>query len=300
MAATLPYNRQLKLAQVLAQWPHWHCDPRLTEAPGLDATLEPGFSNTSFRVSHRDGRAFVVRLDGVEAVNHGINRQIEWHALHLAHRAGLAPRPCYFNPELGATVCAYLPPDEDQRDRPADIATLLRRIHALPAVHYRLDLGERIARYQHQCARLSSSHLRQLAPFETLVARLLDWQRHSNPEPVLCHNDLLAANRLYSGGRLWALDWEYCAMGSRWFDLAVVCCDDGWREEDREALLQAYLQRPPKPAERRDLARYSVLYRYIELLWFASVSPDTTDWQGKLAGLEGAAARDQSGGYAAE
>lgn len=287
MAAALPHGQRLKLAQTLAQWRQWDCDPPLPGEPEYVSPLGAGHGNTCLRVTAADGRGFAVRLDGIEPAQHGISRQAEWRALQRAHAAGLAPAPRYFNPELGALVCDYLPPDADQPDRPADIAALLRNIHALPAVHYRLDLGERIRRYQHHCDRSSPEHLRQLAPFEPLVEQLLEDARR-DPEPVLCHNDLLAGNRLYSGGRLWALDWEYCAMGSRWFDLAVVCCGDERSEASGEALLRAYLQRAPRAAECRELARYGVLYRYIELLWFASVAPEATDWRRKLAALEDA------------
>ena len=56
---------------------------------------------------------------------------------------------------------------------------------------------------------------------------------------MCCHNDLLAPNRLRSGGKLWALDWEYCAMGSPWFDLAVISCGENYSHEDNEAFAKA-------------------------------------------------------------
>lgn len=274
---------------MLSQWAHWDCDPPLTRAPEPDGDLAPGFSNHSVRVTAADGRAFVVRLDGVDVAGHGISRPVEWRALQLAHRAQLAPRPCYHNPELGALVCTYLPPDASQPRHSSDVAALLRRIHALPALRFRLDLAARIARYRHQCERVSPQHLAEMAPLEGLVEQALAGQRHSAEPLVLCHNDLLAANRLYSGGKLWALDWEYCAMGNRWFDLAVVCGGDDLEPEDRTALLANYLQRPPMAAEQRSLARHLLLYRYLELLWFISVDPESIDWPYKLAALDSAA-----------
>jgi thiamine kinase len=298
MAATLPHDGELRLAQVLAQWRHWDCDPPLAAAPSPAGSLDPGHSNRSYRVQAADGRAFVVRLDGIEAAHHGISRRTEWHALKQAHARGLAPRPCFLHPALGALVCEYLPPDDGAAQAPTEVAALLRAIHRLPPLHYRLDLGERIARYRHQVARLAPERLAALAPFAAAVDALLqyqrDWQRATGEPRVLCHNDLLAANRLASGGRLFALDWEYCAMGSRWFDLAVVCCGDPWSEDEREALLGAYLQRPPTPTERQHLARCGLLYRYLELLWFACVDTGQYDWPGKLAGLE-QALRAQAG-----
>src|SRR5581483_3768020 len=38
--------------------------------------------------------------------------------------------------------------------------------------------------------------------------------------PVLCHNDLLSANLIDDGRRLWLVDWEYAGIGHPLFDLA--------------------------------------------------------------------------------
>ena len=97
---------------------------------------------------------------------------------------------------------------------PGDVAALLRDIHQLPARHSRLDLAERILRYEKQLEHRGNTRSQALAQCRDQVWRYLDslitcatahWR--------LCHNDLLQANRMYSGGRLWAIDWEYCAMG---------------------------------------------------------------------------------------
>lgn len=288
MVKPLPRNSQLRLAQALAQWRHWNCEPPLPGAPDVARQLDPGFSNASFLLESVDGRRFVVRLDGVDPAHHGINRQAEWRALHSAHEAGLAARPCYFNPELGALVCDYLPEDRDATAQPEDVGRLLRAIHALPALHHRLDLNERTARYRRHGHTQDGQTNAVIAAVTPAVDKVLEWQRDRD-ERCLCHNDLLAANRLYSNGRLYALDWEYCAMGSPWFDLAVVCCGDELEEATSERLLQAYLGRAPGENDRQKLAAYSLLYRHIEVLWFVDVGSARVDWQGKLGALTAAA-----------
>jgi thiamine kinase-like enzyme len=40
--------------------------------------------------------------------------------------------------------------------------------------------------------------------------------------PCLCHNDLTAGNLMREGNELVAIDWEYAAMGSRYFDVAIA------------------------------------------------------------------------------
>jgi thiamine kinase len=272
MVDSLPRTVRLKLEQTLAQWQHWRCDPPLAGAPQVERVLAPGLSNFSVLVSA--GRAFVVRIDGTSPSSNGLNRQNEWRCLEAAHAAGLAPQPRYFNPELGSLVCDYLPPDPAQPLDLADIARLLRAIHRLPARHSRLDLGERLTRYER--------HLRQrdaTGAGDPLLAALLGHRPavldHLNQigeteraPLVLCHNDLLRANRIYSGGRLWAVDWEYSAMGSPWYDLAVVVAGDGLDEGQAQALLEAYLDRSALEEERRALHHQGCVYRYLELLWY--------------------------------
>jgi len=266
MPTALPRNIQLKLEQTLAQWPHWHCEPRLTAVPDVAAVLSPGASNFSILVG--SGQRFVVRIDGVNPAANGLNRQTEWRALQAAHGAGLAPRPRYFNPDLGSLVCDYLPPDEEQSVVITELAGLLRAIHQLPARHNRLDLAERILRYEKQLQHRGRAPAPPLAHCREQVWDLL---RSIDPEAqatALCHNDLLQANRIYSGGRLWAIDWEYCAMGDPWYDIAVVINGDGLNRAQTDQLLDTYLGRAVSTTERQALHHYGCIYRYLELLWY--------------------------------
>ena len=57
---------------------------------------------------------------------------------------------------------------------------------------------------------------------------------------VTCHNDLLAANFIDDGERVWVVDWEYAGMGDPFFDLANFAVNNGLDEEGETALLEAY------------------------------------------------------------
>ena len=266
MAAALPGNIRLKLEQTLAQWRQWDCHPGLPGAPTVVGLLTRGLSNYSVLVEA--GRRFVVRIDGINPAAHSLNRQGEWHSLGAAHRAGLAPAPRYFNPELGSLVCDYLEPDALQPLTVADVATLLHDIHQLPARHHRLDLAERLLGYEKRAAQHKPVPAARLSALRPAVMRALSRAEQGQHPAVLCHHDLLRANRLYSAGRLYALDWEYSAMGSRWYDLAVVAAGDAMTPEQVDTLLQVYLGRTASAAERQSVERYGCVYRYLELLWY--------------------------------
>jgi len=258
MDPSLPRPVELRLQDVLEQWQRWH--PAPVQKPTPQETLSEGLSNHSVRVS--DGRGhWVVRLDGLPPEPLGLSRDVEYSALQKAAARGLAPEPVFQCVDAGALVCAYLPPDDRQQHTPQQLAQLLRRIHALPPVSAQLDVLARAQRYldlaggdvlpeplQHACARLGQLPVQN----------------------TLCHNDLLAANRLVSGGRLRALDWEYAAMGDPLFDLAAIIEGDAWTDAAADTLLQSWLSRPARDEDEERLALQRTVYRELSALWGAA------------------------------
>lgn len=269
MLRALPKNIRLQLEQTLAQWPQWNCSPVVTRAPTIVKVLTPGISNYSILVESE--QHFVVRIDGFKPAKYGLCRQTEWSTLQAAHKVGLTPRPCYFNPELGSLVCDYLAPDSAQELEIADVARLLHKIHQLPPRHHRLNLTDRILRYEQQLEHQGRTLDPSLSEYGDKVSEMLQAISEHPGEQVLCHNDLLRANRIYSAGKLWAIDWEYCAMASPWYDIAVIVNGDAQPANETEALLKAYLGRAPNDWERSMLYQYSCIYRYLELLWYLSL-----------------------------
>lgn len=265
MATALSGTIRLRLEHTLAQWRHWDASAPLTSKPEIIGELGAGLSNCSVLVEAR--QRFVVRIDGINPTQHGLNRQAEWHSLNIAHQQGLAPRPCYFNPELGALVSEYLSPDELQPVNIAEIAGLLHRIHQLPARHHRLDLPERIRRYEKIMQQRDHSCL-ALSELQPQINTLLDWLENQVQPMVLCHNDLLQANRIYSSGTLFALDWEYCAMGSAWYDLAVVAVGDELTPDNVQQLVASYHAGQGIADSLILVSRYACIYGYLEYLWY--------------------------------
>jgi thiamine kinase-like enzyme len=86
--------------------------------------------------------------------------------------------------------------------------------------------------------------------------------------PVLCHDDLLAANvLLLDGGGVKLVDWEYAGVGYRYFDLANFVVNNELGPAQEEAFLAAYLERPPQPAELAALRLMRVMSDFREAMW---------------------------------
>lgn len=232
-------------------------------------TLGTGISNHSVLVEANE--RFVVRIDGIKPHSHGIHRQAEWQSLRAACRREIAPMPCYFNPELGSLVTAFLAPDQEQPVEIADVGLLMKAIHRLPSRRYRLDLRERIDSYQHQLLQRPNRQLEDLLALRPGIDVSLAFASQLAEPLVLCHNDLLRANRLYSAGRLFALDWEYSAMCSAYYDLAVIVAGDDLSAEQIEQLITVYWGDGEFNSHLERLRHYVCIYRYLECLWYAVI-----------------------------
>jgi len=284
MVASLPPNIQLKLQQTLLQWRHWHCDPALLGRPELISRLGEGISNFSVLVEAQ--QQFVVRIDGMHAAANALSRSTEWRALATAYANDLAPCPRYYNPELGTLVCDFLPPDCAHKESIEEVAGLLRAIHHLPALHHRLDLGDRVRRYESMAEHHGAQRPAKMAVCRTIVLPVLENLKREREPLVFCHNDLLRANRIVSSGTIRAIDWEYCAMGNPWFDLAVVVVGDELNAAQAGQLTDAYLQRPATAEEQLKLGQYGLVYRYLEILWYLVNKPESVELSSRVSKLQ--------------
>ncbi len=247
-----------RLAAALATAGAWALAPRPGGQPRVLRRLPGGVSNDSWLLAWGEHR-LVLRLDGVDAAAPGLDRSEEVVGQAAAAAAGLAPRPRYRGP--GFLVSDYLVSDDRDSNGPdpgdpVARSGLLRRIHGLAVNARRLDLDN----YLSACE--AAAGARVPADLPALARRCCAALGRTGEAPVLCHNDLTAANCLGHGGRLVALDWEYAARGDRWLDLARCAGDD-------PAAHQAYLGRPPTAAEDRALAAGRALLPYLDSLWYA-------------------------------
>ncbi len=268
MTSPLPAAISRKVEQSLAQWRHWQGDAPLPGAPHIIEHMAGGVSNYSL-LAEAAGERFIIRIDGINPARNGLNRQVEWSALKLAHQAGIGPRPRYFNPDIGTLVCDYLPADVQQAVDVESLATLLRCIHSLPSLHFKMDPLERMQRYERQLEKGENTWTNDILAIAPQF-HALALESNQQGQLCLCHHDLNRANLLRSGGNLFALDWEYTAMGNPWFDLAVVLDDPHNGELDSHQLLAAYLGREPASTDWKSLHTQKAIARYLELLWYAT------------------------------
>jgi thiamine kinase-like enzyme len=205
--------------------------------PGQATSVEPlggGITNHNFRVEV-DGEVLVLRVGGKDTELLGIDRAHEHEAALLAADLGIGPEVVRFAD--GCLVTRFVE-GEVGRAEPAEVGTLLRRLHSGPPISSRFNSFRVVEVY----AETAAAHR---VPLPEAYDRALEIGRRieaarSNPPLVPCHNDLLAANFIYDGTRLWIVDWEYAGMGDAHFDLANFAVNNGLDEKGERELLAAY------------------------------------------------------------
>jgi thiamine kinase-like enzyme len=84
---------------------------------------------------------------------------------------------------------------------------------------------------------------------------------------VFGHNDLLAANIIDDGKRLWLVDWEYAGFNSPLFDLGGLSSNSELPNERREHLLELYFERPATDELRLRFAAMTAASLLRETMW---------------------------------
>ncbi len=232
------------IARALAL-PIWTGTPRAEPLGG-------GITNLNVRVTDAI-RSAVVRI-GDDIPVHQIMRFNELAASRAAHAAGVSPAVLYHEP--GALVIDFVAgrtmTAADLRDQDLLEQALALVMHAHRDIPRHLRgpaltfwVFQTLRDYAATLEAGRSCHLSalpglldQAAALERAVGRI---------EMVFGHNDLLPANFLHDGRRMWLIDWDYAGWGSPLFDLGGLAANNGLDRAQEDWLLSAYYGTAPDP-----------------------------------------------------
>ena len=238
-----------------------------------DISAEPllgGLSNESWKVTDARG-SHVVRF-GRDFPFHHVDRAREVMTARAAHAAGFGPAVEHAAP--GVTVVEFLNARTwgaaDLRAHPERVGTLLRRFHHDMPAHIEgaafLFWPFHVIRDYARTIRAGGSPFAPDLP--ALLDLAADLEQAQIPLPVVFgHHDLLPANFLDDGTRLWLIDYEYAGFGTALFDLAGAASNAGMSPDETDRLLLAYFGEAPAPPLRRafDAMQCASLLR--EAMW---------------------------------
>jgi thiamine kinase-like enzyme len=216
----------------------------LGPAAGAPVPLSGGITNRNYRLRF-GGRDCVLRLPGQDTELLGIDRAGERLAAKRAASLGIGPDALYADADCLVTAYVAGSPVDPERLRadPGGVARALRSFHdsglQLPSRFWVPDL---LRSY----AALVAARGGALPPAYARAQGLVDRIAQVLPlsDPVACHNDLLAGNLIDAGGEWLLVDWEYAALGHRYFDLGNLAVNNDFDEAAERALLEAYFLEP--------------------------------------------------------
>jgi thiamine kinase-like enzyme len=248
---------------------------RIRRLPIWPGPVEPrplsgGLSNHSFTVLV-GGRGYVVRI-GDDLPHHHVFRASELMASRAAHRVGLSP--AVVHAEAGLMVLERI---EGRTLEAKDVKAGLPRIAALVR-RYHVEMPREVSGpaslfwpfhvIRDYARRLRAARSGWEEQLERLLAVSDELESAQQPLPlVFGHNDLLPANLIDDGSRLWLIDHEYAAFSTPMFDLAGIASNAGLTSIEDLALLGAYFGRTPDAALVRGHAAMKCVSLLREAMW---------------------------------
>ena len=208
--------------------------------------LSGGLSNLNFVVND-GGKRFVVRMVGGDALVHNVMRFNELAGLKAAHAIGLTPGIVYN--EQGIMVIDHLDGKTYDAEDICNIDNLLRVVPVVRTLHEQARhhiVGPCLAFWVFRVHRSYASVLRD---GNSRMVPELDHYMAINDEleaavgaveMTFCHCDLLPANFIDTGDKVWIIDWEHSGYGARLFDLANIASNAELPEDTERQMLEAY------------------------------------------------------------
>ena len=277
----------------------------LAARPRTVEELPGGLTNRNYKVTTPDG-AFVARISAAGTDLLAIDRDSEYRNSVAAAAAGAGAPVIEYRPQDGMLVIGYIEGrtfgNADVAD-PANIpriALACRRLHSGERFGNDFDMFDIQPRYlsvaRSRGFKVPAGYDGLMPQFEAARAALA--VRAAGTVP--CNNDLLAANFIDDGDRIWLIDYEYSGNNDPCFELGNIAGECRLPRDALAELITAYYGKPL----RNRIARAWLLGRvgmYGWTLWGAiqhATSPIDFDfWSWTMERFEGAAACFTADGF---
>lgn len=223
--------------------------------------LSGGMTNLNFKVSNQ-GKQFVVRL-GDDLLEHLVWRDNEGASSLAAAALGFSPNVVHR--EKGVLVIDFIEgqvfQEEDVRnpDNLPRLITTLKQFHqqmpsqfaSYPALFWVFQV---LRHYRNQLEQKNSHYCKQVSE-RMQIAESLE-KTIGAIDLVFGHNDLLPANFIDDGNKIWLIDFDYAGFNSPLFDLANLASNCELPEPLEQKMLEQYFE---IPADEQLWQRYNAM-----------------------------------------
>ncbi len=247
--------------------------------PRMTTQLAGGLTNTNLRVTTSD-RDVVVRISSKDSDLLAVDREAEHANSQAAAAAGVAPAVVEYVPDAHLLVVEYVDghtltdADLDDEVMLGRVAQACRTLHAGPRFVNDFDMFEIQRSYLqtvlHHGYRLPPRYLEFMPAVDRLKAALSSYPQEALP----CNNDLLAANIIDDGNRIWIIDYEYAGNNDPFFEIGNVWSEASLPTSRLDVLVAAYVghESPGLTARAR---LQGLMSKYGWMLW-ASIQDATS------------------------
>ncbi len=280
--------------------------PSIAARPRTVTELPGGLTNRNFKISTVNG-TFVARVASGGSELLAIDRQNEYRNSMRAAAAGVGAPVIDYQPSVSVLVLGFLEGrtlangDVADPDRLRRIARACRQLHGAERFDGDFDMFEIQRRYRSVVA---GRGIAIPAGYDDLMDKFDAASRAlavRDEGTVPCNNDLLAANFIEDGEKIWLIDYEYSGNNDACFELGNIWGECQLPDEALATLIAEYYGRPL----RNKIARAMLLGlagKYGWTLWGAiqaAVSPIDFDfWSWAMERFEGAVAGFSAPGFA--
>jgi thiamine kinase-like enzyme len=277
----------------------------LAARPRSVRELPGGLTNRNYKVTTPDG-TFVARVSDRGGDLLAIDRDAEYRNSVAAAAAGAGAPVIEYRPQDGLLVVGYIDgrtlsnADVAAPGTVARIAAACRLLHSGPRFGNDFDMFDIQRRYlsvaRSRGFRIPDGYDDLMPRFEAARAALAVRREGTVP----CNNDLLAANFIDDGDRIWLIDYEYSGNNDPCFELGNIWAECHLSVDALAQLITAYYGKP----SRARLARARLLGlagKYGWTLWGAiqhgASQLDFDFWSWAMERFEGAAAGFTAGDF---
>jgi thiamine kinase-like enzyme len=267
--------------------------------------LPGGLTNRNYRV-RSSGNAYVARFAGCKTGLLAIDRDAEAANSRTAAALGVGPGVVEYSPEHQVLVVEWIKGrtfDEAALDDATTlerVAATCRILHAGPAFVGHFDMFDVQQRYLRIVREFGFRLPEDYVDFEPQVRVIEQALRGSALPSVPCHNDLLAANIMDDGERIWFIDYEYSGNNDPCFELGNIWSEANLAPDRLDHLVRCYYG-APAPALVARARLFALMAKYGWTLWAAiqdAVSDVDFDfWQWGMEKYVRAVAEFRSAGF---
>ena len=251
--------------------------PRLQNRTAV-TELSGGLTNRNLKISTASGD-YVARISSNKSSLLAIDRQSEYENSKIAAGIGVGAPVFDYLPEFGLLVIGYLPGKTYSN---LDVSNNLRRIAGACNVLHKAApftrdfdmfvIQEKYKKLVTESGFRFPNGYHQYAPY---LSRMKSALAVLDDGRVPCNNDLLPANFIDDGKKIWLIDYEYSGNNDACFELGNIWSEAKLPISALEELVTAYYgsSRPEK------LARawlFALLAKYGWTLW-ASIQSSVSD-----------------------